>query len=213
MMQGLQVCQLSIQTASCINYSDFSLQFFCGKRNSHQHHTTPHMQNISVPLTGDEAAIKKYAQEVEALKQKVGMPDYEDVINAQLDYAFACSGYDVKKFISSVLKDLSISGGAYDAIAKEVQAAVDQAEASSGRELDASNQKGWQILTTKIAEIEKAHGLTDKVKVRQEAVFDMYKKHINSLKEAVVGDLDKARAASGLESMEPDLASLKPKLV
>ena len=43
-----------------------------------------------MPLTGDEAAVKKYAQEVEALKKKFGMPDYEDTFNAELDYAFAC---------------------------------------------------------------------------------------------------------------------------
>ncbi len=29
------------------------------------------MQNITAPLTGDEAAIKKYAQEMEALRKKV----------------------------------------------------------------------------------------------------------------------------------------------
>lgn len=29
------------------------------------------VQSINIPLTGDDAAVKKYAQEVEALKQKV----------------------------------------------------------------------------------------------------------------------------------------------
>ena len=29
------------------------------------------LQNIVIPLDGDDAAIKKYAQQVEALKQKV----------------------------------------------------------------------------------------------------------------------------------------------
>lgn len=36
-------------------------------------------QNISLPLTGDDAAIKKYAADVEALKKQIGMPDVEDV--------------------------------------------------------------------------------------------------------------------------------------
>ena len=37
------------------------------------------LQNIPLPLTGDDAAVKKYASDVEALKQKIGMPDVEDV--------------------------------------------------------------------------------------------------------------------------------------
>lgn len=40
-------------------------------------HTVP--QSINLPLTGDDAAIKKYAAEVEALKKKIGMPDVEEV--------------------------------------------------------------------------------------------------------------------------------------
>ncbi len=39
-------------------------------------------QNIKLPLTGDDAAIKKYAAEVEALKKQIGMPDVEDVSGA-----------------------------------------------------------------------------------------------------------------------------------
>jgi hypothetical protein len=37
------------------------------------------LQNINLPLTGDDTAIKKYAGEVEALKKQIGMPDVEDV--------------------------------------------------------------------------------------------------------------------------------------
>lgn len=164
-----------------------------------------------MPLTGDDAAVKKYAQEVEALKKKVGMPDYEDVLNAEMDYAFACSSYDVKRFVSSVLGDLHLGSG-LEAVAAEITAAVGEAEAASGRELDASNDKGWQVLSSRIAEIEKKHGLQDKAKVREEAVFDMYKKHISSLREAVEGDVDKAREADNLDATA-DLAALKPKLV
>jgi hypothetical protein len=36
-------------------------------------------QNINLPLTGDDTAIKKYAADVEALKKQIGMPDVEDV--------------------------------------------------------------------------------------------------------------------------------------
>lgn len=149
---------------------------------------------------------------MEGLKKKVGMPDYEDVINAQLDYAFACSGYDVRKFVSSVLEDMHLDG-ALGGVGAEVAAAVADAEAASGRELDAGNEQGWQVLAKKISEIEAKYSLQDKAKVREEAVFDMYKKHISSLKEAVEGDVDKARKADNLEHIKPDLAQLKPKLV
>lgn len=155
--------------------------------------------------------MKKYAQEVEALKKKVGMPDYEDNLNAELDYAFACSGYDVKKFVSSVLGDLDLSGN-LEGVAGEIAAAVEDAEAASGRELDAGNDKGWQVLSSKIADIEKKYALQDKAKVRDEAVFDMYKKHIATLREAVEGDVDKARASEKIVE-KADLAGLKPKLV
>ncbi len=43
------------------------------------HHHAAWLQNINLPLTGDDAAIKKYAGEVEALKKQIGMPDVEDV--------------------------------------------------------------------------------------------------------------------------------------
>lgn len=170
------------------------------------------LQSIPVPLTGDDGAVKKYAKEVEALKKKVGMADYEEVLDAQMDFAFACAGYDVRKFVDSVLEDLDVSGGPLDGIAKEIVAAVQEAEASSGRELDASNDKGWAALGQKITDIERKHGLADKAKVRDEAIFDMYKKHISSLREAVEGEVNKARTADNLEYIQPELSNLKPKL-
>ena len=42
-------------------------------------------------------------------------------------------------------------------------------------------------------EIERKYGLADKAKVREEAIFDMYKKHLKSLKEVVTEDMDKVR--------------------
>lgn len=169
-------------------------------------------QSIPIPLTGDDAAIKKYSQEVEALKKKVGMPDYEDVIGAELDYAFACAGQNVRKFVGSVLEDMQLGGGSLEGVGAEVAAAVEEAEAASGRELDAGNDKGWALLAQRIGDIERKHGLQDKAKVRDEAVTEMYKKHIASLREAVAGDVDKARKADGLEHIQPSLAALKPKL-
>lgn len=169
------------------------------------------MQSVPLPLTGDDNAIKKYAQDVEALKKKIGVPDYEDLINAELDYKFACSGYDVKAFLAAALEDVKLSGD-LEAVAREMNAAVEEAEKSSGRPLDASNEKGWATLATKIQAIEKKHGMTDKAKVREEAVFDLYKKHISGLRTAVQEDVGKVQAAEGLDYIKADLSKLKPKL-
>lgn len=42
-----------------------------------------------------------------------------------------------------------------------------------------------QIFTAKLEEFQKRYGLDDKAKVREEAIFDMYKKHITTLREQV----------------------------
>ena len=113
--------------------------------------------------------------------------------------------------MTSVLGDLHLGSG-LEGVSNEISQAVEAAEAASGRELDAGNDKGWQVLSTAIANIEKKYGLQDKAKVREEAVFDMYKKHISSLREAVEGDVDKARNSEKID-VKADLSGLKPKLV
>jgi ABC-type branched-subunit amino acid transport system substrate-binding protein len=169
------------------------------------------VQNVALPLTGDDAAIKKYAQEVEALKRKVGMPDFEDLINAELDYKFACAGYDVKKFVAAALEEMDLGESLQPAV-KEVLAAVEAAEKASGKPLDSSNDKGWAAVTAKIGEIEKKYGMADKKAVRDEAVFDTYKKHIHSLRAQVTEDVGKVQTAEALEHIQPNLGKLKPKL-
>lgn len=42
-----------------------------------------------------------------------------------------------------------------------------------------------QVLTARLGDIERKYGLADKAKVREEAIFDMYKEHIKSLREQV----------------------------
>lgn len=165
------------------------------------------LKSINIPLTGDDAAIKKYADQVEKLKQQIGMPDVQEVIDADLDYKLACSGYDVRSFLSTALGELNIDNK--QQLADELLGAVDEAEKQSGRELDGANEKGWKIFTAKLEEFQKRYGLDDKAKVREEAIFDMYKKHITTLREQVEEDLDKARAAHKLEWIQPDLNSFK----
>lgn len=170
------------------------------------------LQSIEVPLDGDSAAIKKYASEVEALKKKVGVPDYQDVLNAEMKYAMACAGQDVKKFVSSVLSELDVSKTAYEGIGQDIMGAIQEAETASGKELNASNDKGWKILMTKIAEIEKAYKLEDASKVKQEAVLDMYSKHVGGLKEAVDSEINRVKDAESISANIP-LSGLKPQVV
>lgn len=169
------------------------------------------LQNISLPLEGDDAAIKKYAQEVEALKKKVGIADYEDILNANINYSFACAGYDVRKFVGTIFNELKLSSPETEAVAQQLAAAVEEAEKTSGSKLSAENSKGWSILTQKIKEIEDKHGLGDKAKVREESVFHMYQQHVASLREAVEAEVEQAGPAGNLP--KPSLKKLKPKLV
>lgn len=43
----------------------------------------------------------------------------------------------------------------------------------------------WQVLTSRLEAIERKYGLQDKSKVRDDAIFDMYKSHIKSLRSQV----------------------------
>lgn len=75
-------------------------------------------------------------------------------------------------------------GGSMAAAKSELLAAVEAAEKASGGDLNGS-EKGWQVLTSKLKEIEKKYGLVDKGKVREEAIFEMYKQHIHQLRSTV----------------------------
>ena len=71
------------------------------------------------------------------------MPDVEEVIDAELNYKFATSGYDIRKFVGAALEGLKLEG--MDALPAELLGAVDEAEKQSGRALDAENEQGWQV--------------------------------------------------------------------
>lgn len=74
---------------------------------------------------------------------QIGMPDVQEVIDADLDYKLACSGYDVRSFLSTALGELNIDNK--QQLADELLGAVDEAEKQSGRELDGANEKGWKV--------------------------------------------------------------------
>ena len=170
------------------------------------------VQKMELPLEGDDKAIKKYAENVEALKKKLGMPSFDALAKAEVQYAMAVAGNDVKKFVSSVMSDVDLSKTQYEGIGDEIMAAIRDVEKQTGMALDASNEKGWGIMASKVAELEKKYNLQDKSKVQQDAVFDMYKKHISAVKEKVhteVGKLNDAEEITGsvnLSGLKPEVA-------
>ncbi|MEO2192851.1 MAG: hypothetical protein ABGY24_10415 [bacterium] len=170
------------------------------------------LSKIDVPLDGDAAAVKAYATEVEKLKKKVGMPEYEAIVKAEMAYAMSLAGNDVKKFVSSVLAELDVSKTAYEGISQDVMEAIAEAEKVSGKSLDASNEKGWKALSGKIGAIEKKYGL-DGGKVKDEAVLEMYAKHVAGMKETVQAEMQKIQETEGVQVSGVDLKGLKPQVV
>ena len=106
------------------------------------------------------------------------------VIAAELDYKLACSGYDVRGFVVAALESMG-SGGGLEGAKAELLAALDAAEAAAGGELSGDSDKGWPVLAAKLGDIERKYGLADKAKVREEAIFEMYKAHIGQLRSQV----------------------------
>ena len=170
------------------------------------------LSKIDVPLDGDATAVKAYATEVEKLKKKVGMPEYEAIVKAEMAYAMSLAGNDVKKFVSSVLAELDVSKTAYEGISQDVMEAIAEAEKVSGKSLDASNEKGWKALSGKIGAIEKKYGL-DGGKVKDEAVLEMYAKHVAGMKETVQAEMQKIQETEGVQVSGVDLKGLKPQVV
>lgn len=169
------------------------------------------LSKIEVPLTGDAEAVKAYASEVEKLKKKIGMPDYESIVKAEMAYAMSLAGNDVKKFVSSVLGELDVSKTAFEGISQDVMEAIAEVEKSSGGALEAGNDKGWKALSGKIGAIEKKYGL-DGGKVKDEAVLDMYVKHVAGMRDAVEGEVRKLHEAEGVDVRGLDLKGLKPQV-
>jgi len=170
------------------------------------------LSKMEVPLSGDAAAVKAYATEVEKLKKRVGMPDYEAVVKAEMAYAMSVAGNDVRKFVSSVLGELDVSKTAYEGITQDVMEAIAEAERVSGGELGAGNAKGWQALGGKVKEIEKKYGL-EGGKVKEAAVLDMYAEHVKGMREAVDGEVRKMQEAEGVDVKGGlDLKGLKPQV-
>jgi hypothetical protein len=160
-------------------------------------------KNIKAPLNGDEAAIKKYAQEMEALRQKVGLPDHSEALEANLEYQLYAAHGDLRGFLASTAESRDL--GEYSSVLAEVERAVDAA--------DLNTDKGLEALGKQIGDIQAKHKLDSYDKIKDAAIFDMYKQQLESLRSKVVEDMDTVKRRDNLDFVQVDPAELKAKPV
>ena len=162
-------------------------------------------QSIPVPLSGDPAAVKKFAADVEALKRKAGVPDEAELEAALVSFRLKASGGDVRKALAALTADDSDLDAA-------LSAALEQAEKESGGALTDANAKGWALLASKVQALAKARGLDDVAKVKSEATVKMYAEALKSLRDGAADAVSAAARRDGLEGVvSVDAAALKPK--
>ena len=164
-------------------------------------------QSIPFPLSGDAAAVSKFAADVDALKKRVGMPDDADLEAAVAAQRLKTARGDVRRVINAASVD-----GVDDAVLADVTAALEAAEKESGAPLTDGNGKGWSAFAAKLAAVAKARGLDDVAKVRASATAATYADTVASLKAAAADAMQAAARRDGLDAgAAPPVASLKPK--
>ena len=162
-------------------------------------------QSIPVPLSGDPAAVKKFAADVEALKRKAGVPDEAELESALVAFRLKSSGGDLRKALASLTAD--------DAdLETALSTLLEQAEKESGGALTDANAKGWSLLASKVQALAKSRGLDDVGKVKTEATVKMYADALAALREGAADAVAAAARRDGLEGVvSVDAAALKPK--
>lgn len=159
-----------------------------------------------MPLSGDPAAVKKFAADVEALKRKAGVPDEAELESALVAFRLKSSGGDLRKALASLTAD-DDSG-----LEAALTSLVDAVEKESGAALTDANTKGWALLASKVSALAKQRGLDDVAKVKADATVQMYASAIRSLREGAADAVSAAARRDGLEGVvSVDAAALKPK--
>lgn len=166
-------------------------------------------KTVPVPLTGDDAAIKKYADQMQALKAKIGLPEIDERINAELEYKLRVSRQNARRFVSSALEGVEL-GPEMSGVIDQVQQAITEIEAKVGP-ITQANKEGWRQLSARVTDIAKKAGLDNQEAVKQEAIYEGYKQQIADLKAGVVEEMESVKRKDGLEFVNVDLASLKVK--
>ena len=94
---------------------------------------------LSASLPGRPAGVLGGPRQPPPVPPQIGIPDVEAVISAELDYKFATSGYDVRKWVASAAEGLAL--GPLQGAVDELTAAVAEAEKASGSSLISSKRK------------------------------------------------------------------------
>ena len=171
-------------------------------------------QTITVPLTGDAAAAKKFAADVGALRAKIGAPDPADLEAATVEHALKAAGGDVRRFLAG----LSSSGEPVDeSLVADLTAALEAAEKEGGASLAGGGDggpgaaKAWGAFAAKVASLAKAKGLDDVSRVREASAVAAASEALAALRGAAADAVEAAARRDGLTTGDVDLGSLKPK--
>jgi len=188
---------------------DFVLSTF--KEQQHQYRALMDgIKKLDPPLGGNEAAVKKYAEEMEALRKKVGLPDHAEVAEAVLDFKLKASGGDVRSFLTTAMEDRAEASGELAGVADELFAAIDAVEQENGP-LSPENQPAYQALAKRVEEIEANHGLKpfSEVKNNKEVVYELYKEQLEQLKAKATEDMESVKRKDHLDFVQVDPSGLK----
>lgn len=184
--------------------SDMVLDTF--KEQQHQYRALlDGSKDLQAPLNGDEAAIRKYATEMEALRKKVGLPEHVETLEAVLEYKLQQAHGDVRSFLAATLEGQDF--GDFEGAAAEVNAAVEAASKDGGLRTD--SEQGWDVLEQKLGEIQKKHGLESYDKIKDKAILEMYTQQLSDLKAKVVEDMDNVKRRDHLDWVDVDTSTLR----
>jgi len=166
------------------------------------------MKKITVPLSLDPGAVKKYAAEMEALKRKVGLPEMDELMGATLNHQMKLSGGNMRKFLHEATEGVDL--GQQEDILLKVNAALDKIEESSGP-VTIDNPKALAAFQSEVANIAKQNKLDNVQAVKPQAIIDMYTEQLKDLRQAAEDDIEVAKRRDGLEDLTVDISSIAPK--
>ena len=157
-------------------------------------------QKIKFPLGAkDDAAIKAYAADLGALKKKVGVAPLGQRLDDMFEAEAAVAGGSVRAFLGAV------AAGAGPETSSALSAALAEAEADLGGELQFGDKKGMKAFLAKVAPL--AKGLDDKA-LEKAAAFEEAASMVKNISEGVAEEIDRAKSRDGLDSVNVDLKSI-----
>eukprot|EP00208_Stichococcus_sp_RCC1054_P005906 CAMPEP_0206146766 /NCGR_PEP_ID=MMETSP1473-20131121/31359_1 /ASSEMBLY_ACC=CAM_ASM_001109 /TAXON_ID=1461547 /ORGANISM="Stichococcus sp, Strain RCC1054" /LENGTH=222 /DNA_ID=CAMNT_0053543449 /DNA_START=174 /DNA_END=842 /DNA_ORIENTATION=+ len=156
--------------------------------------------NIVPPLEGDEAAIRKYSEQLESLRNKVGAPTANESLEAQLEYGFEVAGRDASTFLANASEGIDL--GELEGCMEELQEAAE--------DVDFDDEEEVEDFKETVMEIRKNYGLDDYENLKDKAMMELYMNQVQDMRTSVVEAMDTVKRRDGLEKVNVDLSSLKP---